>query len=89
MLVIGGRGDEVGVVLHRLETQEGAGGRRRTRLATRRDVLSYTNRYARPRRMEIGEFTSWNAHMPDRRQDGLSLVGQAWGMRKIVSVAVQ
>lgn len=44
---------------------------------------------ARPRRMKTGEFTSWNAHMPERRQGGLSLVGLSWGMRKSVSVAVQ
>lgn len=39
--------------------------------------------------MEIGEITSWNAHMPERAQDGLSLADLPWGMRKIVSVAVQ
>lgn len=31
----------------------------------------------------------WNAHMPEKRQDGLSLAGLSWGMREIVSVAVQ
>lgn len=33
--------------------------------------------------------TSWNAHMPERAQDGLSLAGLSWGIRKGVSVAVQ
>lgn len=46
MLVIGGRGGEVGDVLQTLETQEVVGGRRRPRQATRRDVLSYASESA-------------------------------------------
>lgn len=39
--------------------------------------------------METGEITGWNAHMPEQAQDGLSLADLSWGMRKVVSVAVQ
>lgn len=62
--------------------QEEACGRR---LATRRDVLSYASESAAAKN---GDWC-WNAHMPEKRQDGLSLAGLSWGMREIVSVAVQ
>jgi hypothetical protein len=39
--------------------------------------------------MEIGESTSWNAHMPEKCQNRLLLAELSLGMREVVSVAVQ
>lgn len=86
--MLGGRRDEVVMFGARLRCRKGSvvvgepGWRQE-------ETCCRTPKNARPQRIEIGEFTSWNAHMPEKAQDGLSLAGLSWGMREIVSVAAQ